>query len=101
VKHDPAISGLPEDIMKTARLTIQLIALNQNTEDAAAIRVARLINAEREQWKSAIEDGIDPAVVAERNRCIDVIEGWRHGLNGSEYLHRSTELLLGRIKAAA
>jgi hypothetical protein len=82
VKHDPAISGLPEDIMKTARLTIQLIALNQNTEDAAAIRVARLINAEREQWKSAIED-------------------WRDGLNGSEYLHRSTELLLGRIKAAA
>jgi hypothetical protein len=75
--------AIPEDIMRTASLTVQLITLSHNSQEAATVRIARLINSEREQWKAAIEDAIDPPVTAERN------------------LHRSTELLLGRIKVAA
>ncbi|MBY3038912.1 hypothetical protein [Rhizobium laguerreae] len=63
--------------------------------------IAKAIINEREEWQAAAEAAIDPAVEAERVRCVELVEEWRAGLKGSEYLNRSIELLKAKMRTAA
>ncbi|MGZ2448313.1 hypothetical protein ACVIRO_001067 [Rhizobium ruizarguesonis] len=63
--------------------------------------IAKAIITEREEWQGVAEAAIEPAVEAERVRCVELVEEWRAGLNGSEYLNRSIGLLLAKMRTAA
>ena len=63
--------------------------------------IAKAILKEREEWAGAAEAAIDPAVEAERARCAELVDAWRAGLKGSEYLNHSIGLLVARIRTGS
>ncbi|MBX5020401.1 hypothetical protein [Rhizobium lentis] len=86
------MNEVPEELLPLVRAA-QLSA-GFDTEKA----IAKAILKERENWQGAIEAAIDPAVEAERVRCAELVDEWRAGLTGSEYLNRSIGLLVARIR---
>ncbi|OHV24920.1 hypothetical protein EOS93_25320 [Rhizobium sp. RMa-01] len=89
------MNEIPEELLPLVRAA-QLSA-GFDTEKA----IAKAILTEREEWQSAVEAAIDPAVEAERVRCADLVDNWRAGLRGSEYLNRSIGLLVAQIRTGA
>lgn len=57
------------------------------------------VQAERDQWAGAVDEAIENGAQAGRARCAAIIKTWAAGLKGSEYLSRSTAILVSKIES--